>query len=178
MFFDQEQERAPQLEGRSSDFPFGAAGQPSEELRIPMADGTVALHNLWLSKVTNGGLPKKSDFKPTEMVKHISYVYIIDIIDNAKDFQVRLFGTEVADMLGKDYTGVLLSQTPAEINWRGEIYALACQRRQPVFYLFDLAPYGRDFIETENALFPLLNDKGELEHLLCISVRTDEDSML
>ena len=178
MFFDRQQENALQLEGRSSDFPFGAPGQPSEELKVPIADGPTALYKLWLSKIGNSGLPKKSDFKPTEMVRHISHVYLIDIIDEARDFQVRLFGTEVADMLGKDYTGVLLSETPPEINWRGDIYELAYRRQEPVFYLFDLAPYGRDYIETENALFPLLDDNGKLAHLLCISIRTDEDSLL
>ena len=174
MFFKSAHESATPLEGRSSDFPFGAPGQPSKELNAPLADGPTALYDLWRSKAGTGGVPRKSDFNPKEMTRYISCVYLIDFLAEASDFQVRLFGTDVADMLGKDYTGVLLSETPADINWRGEIYELAFRRREPVFYLFNLGSYGREYIETENALFPLLDGDGKLAHLLCISVRTSQ----
>ena len=149
-------------------------GQPSEELIEPRESAPSALHKLWLSKKVGDELPRKSDFKPTEMKKYLSCIYLVDILDDAADFRIRLFGTDVVRMLGRDYTGAVLSETATELNWRGEIYNLAYQRREPLFYLFNLGPFGREYILTENALFPQLNSAGELAHLLCISVRTSQ----
>jgi len=149
---------------------FGVAGQPSKELSAPVSSGPKDLHILWLEKKGDDRVPEKSLFTPNEMIRYLPNIYLIDIIDAARDFRIRLFGTEVASMLGKDYTGTLLSDTKPELNWRGEIYRLAYERQEPVFYLFNLGPFDREFIMTENALFPLKDKEGNFSHLLCISV--------
>lgn len=154
----------------ATEFPFGLPGQPCEELASPVNAKVRQLHDLWLQKAANGGLPSKSDFTLTNMKSFVSCVYLVDIIGDAADFRIRLFGSNVSEMLGKDYTGTLLSETPEELNWRGEIYALAYRRKAPVFYLFELAPFGRETVITENGLFPIADKEGAFAHLLCISV--------
>ncbi len=154
----------------SSDFPFGAPNKPSKELDQPQTAGPKAVFSLWQEKKGNREFPLKSDLHPALMTRYLSHIYIVDILDGGKDYRIRLFGSAVADMLGKDYTGTLLSETPEELDWRGEIYGLCLKRRAPVFYLFELAPFGREAVVTENALLPLADSDGNLAHILCISV--------
>lgn len=154
----------------SSDFPFGMPNKPSKELALPEATGPKAVFNLWREKQGGREFPLKSDLHPSLMARYLPYIYIVDILDGGKDYRIRLLGSGVADMLGKDYTGTLLSETPEELDWRGEIYGLCMKRRAPVFYLFELAPFGRETVVTENALFPLSDGDGNLAHLLCMSV--------
>lgn len=153
-----------------ADFPFGEIGQPSEELGAPRHRKVAALHELWEARRDGRVMPRKADMRPSDMVKFLEHVYMVDILDGAQDFRVRLFGTGVSSMLGGDYAGALLSETPPELHWRGEVYWLAFQRRAPLFYLFELEPFGRPMVTTENGLFPLANEQGEFAHLLCISV--------
>ncbi|MFC4347036.1 PAS domain-containing protein [Kordiimonas lipolytica] len=153
-----------------SDFPFGMPNKPSKELALPEAAGPKAVFNLWREKKGDREFPLKSDLHPSLMARYLPYIYIVDILDGGKDYRIRLLGSSVADMLGKDYTGTLLSETPEELDWRGEIYGLCMKRRAPVFYLFELAPFGRETVVTENALFPLSDGDGNLAHLLCMSV--------
>lgn len=155
------------------EFPFGIPGQPSEELSEPRTTGPRSLYELWLSKRGDAEMPKKTQFGPAEMIRYVSWTYMLDILDEGKDFRVRLYGTELADMVGKDYTGVLLSETPDEINWKGEIYQLAYRRRSPIFYVFNLAPFGREYIWSENAIFPLADDDGKLAFFLCMTARIE-----
>lgn len=104
------------------------------------------------------------------MRQFAQHIYIVDVIDGGEDFRIRLFGTGVSQMLRKDYTGTLLSETPSELNWRGDIYRLAFRRRKPVFYLFELEPFGRETVVTENVILPVADASGELRHLICLSV--------
>jgi len=154
----------------SSDFLFGAPNKPSRELDHPQTAGPKAIFKLWKEKKGDREFPLKSELHPALLTRYLSQIYLVDILDGGKDFRIRLFGSGVADLLGKDYTGMLLSETPEELDWRGEIYGLCLKRRAPVFYLFELAPFGRDAVVTENALFPLADSDGNLAHLLCISV--------
>lgn len=156
--------------GENKDFPFGEPNKPSKELAQPEASGPKALFSLWLEKKGEREFPLKSEMRPALMARYLQHIYIVDILDDGKDFHIRLLGSGVADMLGKDYTGTLLSETPEELDWRGEIYGLCLKRRAPVFYLFELAPFGRETVVTENALFPMAGEQGNLAHLLCISV--------
>ncbi|SDD52620.1 PAS domain-containing protein [Kordiimonas lacus] len=154
----------------SGNFPFGEVGQPTEELSEPRLKSAKEIHDLWLSKLDGRDMPRKSDIRPSEMKSFLTNVYIVDVLDSGKDFRIRLFGTGVSDMLKQDFTGVTLSETPPELHWRGDVYRLAYERRAPVFYLFELIPFGREHVITENVLLPLANEQGEFAHLLCLSV--------
>lgn len=154
------------------DFPFGEIGQPSEEIDEPRLRSAKAIHDLWLSKLDGREMPLKSDIRPAEMSSYLTNVYLVDVLGEGSDFRIRLFGTGVSDMLKQDFTGVILSEAPPELHWRGEIYMLACERRKPVFYLFELVPFGRERVITENVLLPLADNKGNLAHLLCLSVES------
>jgi len=154
----------------SSDFPFGMPNKPSKELDRPQSAGPKAVFGLWQQKKGDREFPLKSELHPSLMTRYLPYIYIVDILDGGEDYRIRLLGSGVADMLGKDYTGTLLSETPEEFDWRGEIYGLCLKRRAPVFYLFELAPFGREAVVTENALLPLVDSNGNLAHLLCMSV--------
>lgn len=121
-----------------------------------------------------GTAPVIDDIDVQALTAEFPNAYVLDIVGQAQDFFVRAFGAALVDMLGHDFAGILLSQTPRDLKWRGEIYALAYRRNMPVFYLFDLAPFGRSGVTTENGLMPVSGSDGNLAHLLCISVPIEE----
>ena len=153
----------------------GIAGKPLEEIARPTVKLPKALYELWLSKERNGIMPCRDDFSPAEMTPILPYIYMIDVLEGGADYQMRLFGTALAEIIGKDYTGAKLSELDPEKGWRGAIYKLAYERAAPMFYHFDLGDADKPHLKTENALLPLRGKDGTFSILLCASQVIDSD---
>lgn len=153
----------------------GVVGKPIRELEAPTADVTKELHTLWLEKAGSQAMPFRAQFSPAEMKKLLPFIYMVDVLGGGADYQMRLFGTALTAMIGKDYTGAKLSEQPKELAWRGQIYKMAFWRGVPVFYQFDLGDMGKPHIRTENALLPLKDSSDNFTILLCASTIVDRE---
>lgn len=149
--------------------PTGLDGVILEQLKAPQSDYTQALFALWMELKGGADMPSKADFKPERMRAYLPNIYIVDIIDGGADYRLRLIGTALTQMVGRDMTGCLLSEVP-ETRWRAQIYTHVIRERAPVAYLSRLGRPGGHEVTTENIVLPATGLDGTFSELICASV--------
>ncbi|SDD52586.1 PAS domain-containing protein [Kordiimonas lacus] len=147
----------------------GLEGVILTQLSKPQSQFTRELYDLWKELKGEQEMPSKSDFKPERMKAYLPNLYIVDIIDGGADYRLRLIGTALTQMVGRDMTGHLISAVP-ETQWRGRIYDTVVRERAPVGYLSQLGRPGGPAVTTENIVLPALDMEGEFSELVCASV--------
>ncbi|MBT5264482.1 MAG: PAS domain-containing protein [Rhodospirillaceae bacterium] len=77
-------------------------------------DATKALE-YWKSKARGARLPSRADIDPSDMSGYLKWVTLVDVAqeNDRVRYRMRLQGTGVADMFGRDVTG----------RWADEIYS-------------------------------------------------------
>lgn len=82
---------------------------------MPLTDAQQSLLLHWKHvQKKHGALPARSDFRMTDMGKHVPIIVVMDILENPTDFKYRLIGSSVVDHLERDYTGETLSNLPGK----------------------------------------------------------------
>lgn len=117
---------------------------PVSLLDAPENADAIALHDYWNSKRGERPMPDRRDIRPSEIVRMLPSVAIIEVIDGGRDFRFRLFGSELANWMGCDRTGQLFSQmqpapgsdlTPEQIQKRwNDVASGTLAAAQPVFF--------------------------------------------
>ena len=80
-------------------------GAPSE-----IADKRLLrLYEYWVEKRAGRCAPARRNIDPAEIPDLLGFVNMFDVLDDPRDYRVRLNGTEVAEMLGQEITGRLCS---------------------------------------------------------------------
>ena len=82
-------------------------------------DGCRQFLAYWRSKRNGGAVPDRHDFDPLVEVPSLAAgFFIYDVEDEARDFRLRLMGTGLVQMFGRDVTGQLISSywSPAELG--------------------------------------------------------------
>jgi hypothetical protein len=71
-----------------------------------------AMGRYWRSRIQPGqSVPHRDDLDPLLDVPHlVPYVFLADALNGGEDFRIRLCGTRIADILGRDSTGLTFSQ--------------------------------------------------------------------
>lgn len=149
--------------------PTGLDGVILEQLVEPKSAYTKELYALWDELRGNAPMPSKNDFKPERMRAYLPNLYIVDIIDGGADYRLRLIGTALTQMVGRDMTGCLLSEVP-ETRWRAQVYDLVIREKAPVAYLSRLGRLGGPEVTTENIVLPAVGMDGAFSELICASV--------
>src|SRR5215469_5086608 len=65
----------------------------------------VALHRYWDGKRGGRMMPSRRDLDPSEIVKLLPHIYMVDVLRDPLRFRYRLIGTAICAFLGRDYTG-------------------------------------------------------------------------
>lgn len=151
----------------------GLRGIAFEELEEPVASVPASLYKLWCTKSQHDGLPLRSEFRPSEMKRELPYIYMVDRVDDGADYQIRLMGTALVELLGADFTGVKMGDLGENDGWRSEVYKLVFARAKPCFFRFELGSGNRRVI-TENTLLPARDSAGEFSMLICASQVVDQ----
>ncbi|MCK0070926.1 PAS domain-containing protein [Kordiimonas laminariae] len=156
--------------------PVGIDGGIVKYLDAPEAPIPVKLYELWKTKCAEGqtSIPGRHAFDPREMTVDLPYIYVLDVHEGASDFTMRLFGTGLVAIFGKDYTGIQLSKTPPEGRWRGEAFRKAALAREPLFSIFKCCDENEVVFFTENIFLPMMAADGETLMLLCASEIIDD----
>lgn len=142
----------------------------ARQIDAPTAAIIKSVYKLWLSKA-DGGLPSRQDMGAATLGELMPYVYIVDVLEDAQDFQMRFMGSAVIQSVGQDYTGIKTSDNEGhEALWRKAVYRLVYKERKPIFTRVSLSDFERGHIVTECALLPLNNSAGECSMILCCAV--------
>src|ERR1051325_9903462 len=65
----------------------------------------VALYRYWDGKRGARAMPARRDLDPSEIVRLLPHIYMVDVQSDPLRFRYRLIGTAIVNLLGRDYTG-------------------------------------------------------------------------
>ena len=121
------------------------------------------LRAYWDTKRATRAMPRRSDIDPLELRKHLGWLVLVDVLPGMTDFRMRLIGSRIVEMLGRDSTGKLLSSLkPADGNWWRfchDLYSEIAGRALIARARGSLRMVGRDFRTFDSVLLPL--DAGD-----------------
>lgn len=59
----------------------------------------------WRDKAPQGGLPARADLEPSQIVRLLPYLFLVDVVAGSGRFRYRLVGTRITEWSGGDATG-------------------------------------------------------------------------
>ncbi|EWY35961.1 hypothetical protein N825_32185 [Skermanella stibiiresistens SB22] len=146
--------------------------RPLREIALSeiIADDGREFLDYWASKRAGARPPARRTLDPLIEKPHLApCMYIHEVIDEGRDFRLRLVGTQVTALFGGDPTGRCMS----EIWARSEVEAnLQLMRKcmgtgEPVAADGSYHWRGRAFIEWQCVITPLRLDGPQVEQFLC-----------
>ena len=112
-------------------------------------------------------MPRPDELDPIDIRSALGRVLLLDVLPEARDFRYRLYGTIMAARMGRDLTGILLTEfAPGEYigDFYMAIYLAMCERREPVFTCH--FPSDRSYArQIQRVLLPL-GEKAEVTRIL------------
>ncbi len=136
------------------------------------------LFGYWDAKRGGRAMPARRDLDPVEIPRLLKHLILLDVTHDPLRFRVRLYGTAVAELRGRDLTGHYLYEGgPTAIGSRTRPWNLAAvERRRPHYTVGDYT----DISDGRNGTFyrlglPLSGD-GETVDMLMIGLIREWDS--
>jgi hypothetical protein len=141
------------------------AGPDSDVVAHPTL---VALYRYWDGKRGGRAMPARRDLDPSEIVRLLPHIYMVDVDSDPLRFRYRLIGTAIVNFLGRDYTRRAVD---AATYGEGEILArllrlftTVVETRRPVAYKGNIwYVSGRGWRDVEALLMPLSSDGSRID---------------
>jgi hypothetical protein len=117
-------------------------------------------------------LPRRSQFDPQRIWAICDYIYLLDVIDNGKDYYCSYSGRRMAALFGYEFKGVRLSEFPDPDLGMAlkRTYDRVVQTHSPLFLRARYAWPERKSIAIERLLIPMVADDGQLNAICGISI--------
>lgn len=123
----------------------------------------------WSSRRTGAGLPARRDIDPAGFKRLLPTVSLIDVLPGApNDFRIRLAGTGLYNVYGREITGRRLAEvynTAACDYWKSELNKLVAQRR-PAVGVHNLAWRGASHLSILWLRLPLSSNGTDVDMIL------------
>jgi hypothetical protein len=127
----------------------------------------VALYDAWQEMRGSRPFPSRRDIDPIRLKFILGRLILVDVIDDGADFRVRLHGSDLANRVGFDMTGQLLSAHP-QSDYRkavAERFQNVIADRLPHHYRHDRVLGGRRH-RYDALVLPLSEDGDNINMLL------------
>lgn len=113
-------------------------------------------------------MPARADIEVTDFPALLPYLFVIDVLDNPRDFRFRLAGTHFREAVGEEVTGKLIAEAfPPEFGAEvRQAWSQVIERREPVRGEGDLWVPDRDYVKWEGVAAPLSSDGVTVNMLL------------
>lgn len=149
---------------------------PVTFLDAPENADAIALYNYWDSKRGERTMPDRHDISPSDFVRLLPAVGILEVIGGGADFRFRLYGSELVSWTGCDRTGQLFSEiepaadaavTTERLRKRWfEVGLAALAVAKPIFVTAPLVENARDHLTMHGVILPMTAGGSEIEQLL------------
>jgi hypothetical protein len=120
-----------------------------------------AAYTYWDGKRQNALMPSRADIDPVEIPQLLPYVILIDVTREPLDFRYRLVGTQVCEIMRRDYTGRRFSDIPGS----GKESALwqecdaVVSSKAPMYWQTPYVDPQSSLRKVEAVLLPLSSDR-------------------
>jgi hypothetical protein len=122
----------------------------------------------WAALRAPGRLPARRDIDPASFKRHLPTVSLIDVIGEPLDFRMRLAGTGLFNVYGREITGRRLADVysgPTIDYWRSELAEVVRERR-PAVGAHNLAWRGASHLSILWLRLPLASNGRDVDMIL------------
>ncbi|MEO3432485.1 PAS domain-containing protein [Inquilinus sp. CAU 1745] len=121
-----------------------------------MLETTSRLLDLWRARCNGRDIPDRANLHAEDFAPWMGRLVICDVERDPRRFRLRLIGTAVRELDGRDYTGWYLDEALEEPLRRHvlEQWALCADRRRPVLINSASSPHPAKQIEMEKLMVP------------------------
>ena len=125
----------------------------------------------WSSKAAEGRLPGRQHIDPLEIPELLSSIVMMDVVregDGGVRFRLRLVGTEIVALHGRDLTGHWLDEAFPSGAAEDVVTAnrMVVESRQPHYWRNALHSAGREHVRYERLMCPLAADGQTVDMLI------------
>ena len=122
----------------------------------------------WASRREGGRLPGRANIDPCEMKRHLPTVSLIQVISEPRDYRLRLAGTGLYGVYGREITGKMIDDVyapPAARYWREQLDQVVDEAR-PCAGFHSLAWRGAPHLSILWIRLPLASDGRKVDMIL------------
>lgn len=126
------------------------------------------LFGYWASLRSAGRLPSRRDIDPQDFKRLLPTISLIDVEREPLDFRLRLAGTGLYGVYGREITGRRLSDVyapQAAEDWRAELTKVVTEKR-PLVGVHNFAWRGAGHLSILWLRLPLATDGREVDMIL------------
>ena len=126
------------------------------------------LFSYWASRRQGGQLPGRACIHPDDFKRHLPTVSLIDVFQNPRDYRLRLAGTGLYGVYGREITGRKLEDvynSSAAEYWRKELDKVVEDRR-PGVGVHNLAWRGTPHLSILWLRLPLATNGSDVDMIL------------
>jgi len=126
------------------------------------------IFSYWSSLRRDGGLPGRADIKPQDLKRLLPTVSLIDVLHEPLDYRLRLAGTGLYGVYGREITGHRLRDVydyEAAAYWRDELDKVVLGRR-PGVGCHSMAWKGASHLSLLWMRLPLASDGKTVDMIL------------
>ncbi|MGC2411407.1 MAG: PAS domain-containing protein [Stellaceae bacterium] len=152
--------------------PFDPASSPSAitanwDMTAAVDQRLHQIHNYWKSRCRNREMPSRRDIDPIDVPRLLPFIFLVDVLNDPRDFRFRLTGTHFRDFVGTEITGLMISEVfpPAFAAEVHHHWSNCVDRRAPAVGSGKLWVAERSHVEWEGIVLPLSPD-GENVNML------------
>lgn len=145
-------------------------GLEGEVLDGPRHPDLVELYQLWQTKRGGRLMPSRGDFDPSEFRKLLPTIQLYDVGRVEGTYKVRLVGSALVELAGRDNTGKPPGYGLPEADARSivEILNLVVRQRAPLFGCGRVHWIsGKAYRKYEGCVLPLSDDNISVNIILC-----------
>ena len=130
------------------------------------------LYDYWDGKRAGRAMPARRDLDPIEIPRLLQHLILLDVTHDPLRFQVRLYGTAVAQLRGRDLTGRFLYENGVTAigrqTRRWNLWTV--EERRPTYRAGDFTDISDGRMGTYYRLGLPLSDDGETVDMLMIGL--------
>ena len=126
------------------------------------------LFSYWASRRLGGRLPGRASIHPDHFKRHLPTVSLIDVMREPRGYRLRLAGTELYGVYGREITGQLLEEVyaaPAAEYWRAELDKVV-ETRRPGVGVHNLSWRGSPHLSILWLRLPLASNGTDVDMIL------------
>lgn len=152
----------------------GSAGVVMEDWQDSCHPDILVVLAYWEGKRRGRKMPSRDDIDPTELVKFLPYITLVDVVDDPRRFVYRLVGTMEVEIRGFDPTGKGIAEAYFAASAEAALanYQKVCDLRAP-FYEQDAFQAVDRYINEANLFLPLSDDGEKVSKILVFSINRD-----
>ena len=132
----------------------------------------------WASRRENGRLPGRAAIHPQHFKRHLPTISLIDVLSEPRDYRLRLAGTGLYSVYGREITGRTLEDVyaaQAAAYWRAELDKIVDSRR-PGVGVHSLAWRGAPHLSILWLRMPLATNGRDVDMILGYDVVVGQQS--